>query len=82
MLDETVAIQPFRMQPGLKTTNLVRISFTVAADILRTRFPPSGCIYPSQTLLFPQGANTALSLGSPGRDKHRGQSGGLTILVK
>lgn len=78
ILDETVYVQPFRMQPGIKT-NLVRISFTVVADILWTRLPSSGCIYPSQTLLFPQGANTALSLGSPSREKHTGQSGGLTL---
>lgn len=67
-----------RMQPCRKT-NLEVISFTVAADILWTRFPSSGCVYSSQTLLFPQGANTALPLGGPGREKHTGQSGGLTI---
>lgn len=56
------------MLPG-GTTNLVRIALAVAAEVLRTRVPASGCVHASQTLLFPQGANTALSLGRPGREK-------------
>lgn len=67
----------FRMLPGGKT-NLVGIALAVVAEVLRTRVPSSGCIYPSQALLFPQGANTALSLGRPGSEKHTGQPVGLT----
>lgn len=73
MLESAVSLKASihfdKTQPGLKT-DLVRIRSTFVADILRTRFASSGCIDPSQALLFPQRANAALSLGGPGGEKH------------
>lgn len=70
--------RPISTQRGLAlTSDLVGISFTFVADVLRTHFPSSGRIDPSQALLLPQRANAALSLGCPGREKHTGQSAAI-----
>lgn len=69
-----------RDAPPGGNTNLVGIALAVVAEVLRTRVPSSGCIHPSQALLFPQGADAALPLGRPGKGKkkHTGQPGGPT----
>lgn len=51
-------------------TCFVRIDPTFIAGILLTHISSSGCIYSSQTPTFSQGAEAALSLGGPGREKH------------
>lgn len=51
-------------------TCFVRIDATFIAGIHLTCISCSGYIYSSQTLTFSQGAEAALSLGGPGREKH------------
>lgn len=61
---------PWYLAPN---TCLVGINPTFIAGILLTHVSCSGCIHSSQTPTFSQGTEAALLLGSPGREKHKGE---------
>lgn len=58
---------------------LVGIDPTFIAGVLLTHISCSGCIHSSQTPTFSPGTKAALLLGSPGREKHKGEKDCLSV---